>query len=150
MLFRSLENFRAALDEPGEWFLDRNGTLFYMPRAGEDMTRAEVVAPVIDTLLALKGDAAAGKFVEHITFKGLSFQHSQWLTPPGGFEPTQAAAPVEAAVMVDGARRVVFEDCEIAHTGVYGIWFRKGCSDDAVRRCHVHDLGAGEIGRAHV
>ena len=83
---------------------------------------------------ALKGDAAAGKFVEHITFKGLSFQHSQWLTPPGGFEPTQAAAPVEAAVMADGARWVVFENCEIAHTGVYGIWFRKGC----------------KIGRAHV
>ncbi|MBC7352865.1 MAG: hypothetical protein H5U08_10945, partial [Thermogutta sp.] len=42
-----LENFRAALDEPGEWFLDRDGTLFYYPRADEDMTTAVVMAPVV-------------------------------------------------------------------------------------------------------
>ena len=28
-----LENFRAALDAPGEWFLDRDGTLSYHPAA---------------------------------------------------------------------------------------------------------------------
>jgi len=43
-----LENFREALDAPGEWFLDRDGTLSYLPRPGEDMTRAEVVAPLTD------------------------------------------------------------------------------------------------------
>ncbi len=32
-----LENFREALDAPGEWFLDRDGTLYYMPRPGENM-----------------------------------------------------------------------------------------------------------------
>ena len=40
-----LENFRAALDTPGEWFLSRGGTLYYKPRPGEDMTQADVVAP---------------------------------------------------------------------------------------------------------
>ena len=140
-----LENFLGALDEPGEWFLARDGTLSYLPRPGEDMTRAEVLAPVSEKLLVLKGDAAAGKFVEHLTFQGLSFQHSQWLTPPGGFEPAQAAAPVEAAVMADGARNITFADCEIAHVGIYGIWFRKGCRDNLVRRSHLHDLGAGGV-----
>ena len=41
-----LENFRAALDAPGEWFLARDGTLSYIPLPGEDMTRARVIAPV--------------------------------------------------------------------------------------------------------
>ena len=40
-----LENLRTALDEPGEWFLGRDGILFYKPLPGEDMAEAEVVAP---------------------------------------------------------------------------------------------------------
>ncbi|MFT6617916.1 MAG: hypothetical protein ACJASX_000803 [Limisphaerales bacterium] len=140
-----LENYRAALDEPGEWFLGRDETLFYKPRAGEDPDTATAVAPTIDKFLVIAGDPAAGKFVEHLSFHGLVFRHSQWLTPPGGFEPAQAAAPIEAAVQIDGARNVVFEDCEIAHTGGYGIWFRRGCRDSAARRCQIYDLGAGGV-----
>ena len=44
-----LENFFRALDAPGEWFLARDGTLSYLPRPGEDMTKADVVAPVAET-----------------------------------------------------------------------------------------------------
>jgi hypothetical protein len=29
------ENLRSALADPGDWFLARNGTVFYKPRAGE-------------------------------------------------------------------------------------------------------------------
>ena len=140
-----LENYLAALDTPGEWFLDRQGTLSYLPRPGEDMTRAEIVAPVAEKLIVLKGNAAAGQFVEHLAFTGLTFQHTQFLTPLGGVEPAQAAAPLEAAVMVDGARHITFSHCEIAHVGAYGIWFRKGCRDNALRQTHLHDLGAGGV-----
>ncbi len=140
-----LENFRRALDAAGEWFLARDGTLFYKPLPGEDMARAEVVAPVAEKFIVIRGDPAAGRFVEHVTFKGLAFRHAQWITPPGGFEPAQAAAPIEAVVMADGARNVTLEDCEIGHVGIYGIWFRKGCRDNVVRRCHIHDFGAGGV-----
>jgi hypothetical protein len=51
------ENALSALDAPGEWFLDREGWLYYQPRAGEEMAQAEVVAPVIERLLAIKGQA---------------------------------------------------------------------------------------------
>ncbi len=140
-----LENYRAALDAPGEWFLSREGTLFYLPRPGEDLRRASVVAPIAEKLLVLRGDAAAGRFVEHLAFRGLAFHHAQWLTPPAGFEPAQAASPVEAAVMIDGARRVTLEDCEIGHVGGYGLWFRRGCRDSELRRCDLFDLGAGGV-----
>ena len=140
-----LENFRAALDEPGEWFLARDGTLSYKPRPGEDMGRAEVIAPVASKFIVIQGEPAAQRLVSHVTFKGLAFHHAQWVTPPAGFEAAQAAAPIDAVVLADGAHHVTFEDCEIAHVGTYVIWFRKGCRDDVVRRCYLHDFGAGAI-----
>ncbi len=140
-----VENFRAALDAPGEWFLSRDGALLYKPLPGEDMSRAVVVAPVTEKFLVFRGDAAAGRFVEHVALRGLTFLHGQWLTPPGGFEPAQAAAPIEAAVLADGARHVTLEDCEVGHLGIYAVWFRKGCRDCTVRRCYLHDFGAGGV-----
>ena len=123
-----LENYSAALDAPGEWFLARDGRLFYMPLPGEDMTKATVVAPVAEKFLVIQGNPGEGKFVEHVTIKGLTFEHGQWITPPGGFEPAQAAAPIDAVVMLDGARHVTLEDCEIGHVGTYVVWFRKGAA----------------------
>ena len=140
-----LENVRAALDEPGEWFLSRDGTLFYKPLPGEDMGKAEVVAPVADRFIDIEGDAAAHHPVTQVAFKGLKFEHGQWLSPPGGFEPVQAAASIDAVVRMDGAQDVSFEDCEIAHVGTYGFWFRRGCRDDVIRHCYLQDLGAGGI-----
>ncbi len=140
-----LENYRTALDSPGEWFLDRDGTLYYLPRAGEDPTTAEVFAPVLDHFLVIRGQPASGKFVEHLTIKGLAFSYGRVVTGPAGFEPNQAATSVEAVVMADGARHVSISDCELAHIGTYGMWFRNGCQECSVRKCYLHDLGAGGI-----
>ncbi len=139
------ENALRFLDAPGEWFLSRDGTLYYQPRAGEQLSNAEVVAPVAEKFIVLKGDSAAGKLVEHLTFKGLAFAHAQWLTPPGGFEPAQAASTIDAVVMADDARQIVFEDCAFSHVGTYGIWFRHGCRDNVVRHCRLEDFGAGGV-----
>ncbi len=140
-----LENALRFLDAPGEWFLDRGGMLYYLPLPGEDLRRAEVVAPVAEQFVVLAGDPAAGRWVEQVAFRGLVWEHAQWRTPPAGFEPVQAAASIGAVVQADGARRVTFEDCEIGHVGIYGIWFRRGCRDNVIRRCHLHDLGAGGV-----
>jgi hypothetical protein len=40
-----MENAMEFLDSPGEWYLDTNtGTLYYMPRVGEDISSASIVA----------------------------------------------------------------------------------------------------------
>jgi parallel beta-helix repeat protein len=144
-----LENFLSALDEPGEWFLARDGKLYYKPRSGEDPASMEFVAPVISRFLQIQGDPAGGHFVEHVHFKGLVFHHGQWLTPAGGgggYGSDQAAARLnEAAILLDGARNVLFYDCEIAHVGAHGLWFRRGCSHIRVERCLLRDLGAGGV-----
>jgi hypothetical protein len=140
-----VENALRFLDAPGEWFLSRDGTLYYQPLPGEEMSKVEVIAPVADKFIVIKGGPAGGKFVEYVTFKGLAFEHARWLTPPGGFEPAQAATSIDAVVMADGARRIEFNDCEISHIGTYGIWFRRGCRYNVIRHCQIQDFGAGGV-----
>jgi hypothetical protein len=140
-----LENFRAALDEPGEWFLDRDGTLSYLPRPDEDMTTATVIAPVLDQFVRIAGEPDDGRFVEHLTIRGLSFQHGQYVLPPTGHADGQAEVTIPAAIVVDGARQVAIEACEVQHVGTHGVWFRRGCRDCRVQRCWLDDLGGGGV-----
>jgi hypothetical protein len=140
-----VENVRAALDEPGEWFLDRDGTLSCIPRPGEDMAKARVVAPALGTFIELRGDAAKDRFVDHVSFRGLAFRHAAWSLPPEGYRDAQAAVSIPGVVMADGARNIDFEDCEIGHIGTYGFWFRRACRDIRVTKCFIHDMGAGGV-----
>lgn len=139
-----LENFRTALDEPGEWFLDRTkGELLYHPLPGEDMTQAKVIAPVADKFVVIK-DA------HDITFKGIRFLHAQYLYPQEGLHDGQAAATVDGSIEVENSRGIRFENCEIAHTGRHAIFFKNGSSDSAVIHSHLHDLGGGGVRIAEV
>jgi hypothetical protein len=82
-----LENALEMLDQPGEWYLDRQtGVLSYMPRDGEDLTRAEVVAPVLQkTMLAVIGTHE--RPVLNVHFKGIHVEHVDWPLPAWGFMP---------------------------------------------------------------
>ncbi len=133
-----IENFRAALDAPGEWFLSRAGELFYHPFPGEDLTRTEVTAPVLKRLVSVDG-------ARDVTFRGIHFSHTQYLTPAEGRGAPQAAVDIGAAIEADRAQNVRVENGAISHTAGYGVWFRRGCQDCAVRHCHLHDLGGGGV-----
>lgn len=139
-----LENYRAALDEPGEWFLDRDGTLIYRPRQGEDMKTAIVEAPVIESFIHFKGESN-DRPVSNITLKGLSFAYAHYSLPPLGQWSPQAASKIQAAILADHATNIKLLDCTIEHTGAYAVWFRNGCSRNVVQKCYFNDLGAGGI-----
>ncbi len=142
-----VENVRDALDAPGEFYLDRKtGELSYYPRPGEDMAAAEVVAPGPQVLLRLEGEPAAGKFVEHLQFRGLTFAFTDWQMPEAATVDGQAAAFLpDATVFARGARHCLFDACEVAHTGGYGLWLENGCQHNRVVQCQIHDLGAGGV-----
>lgn len=140
-----IENLRSALDAPGEWFLEKEGTLYYKPLEGEQIENTRFFAPVLEKFVVIKGDQESGKLVEHISFRNLAFKVAGYKTPVQGNEPAQAASPIDAVIMVDYAQNIEFENCEIAHTGLGAIWFREATSDCKVRHSYLHDLGAGGI-----
>jgi hypothetical protein len=141
-----VENAFELLDQPGEWYLDRiTGVLSYWPLEGEQLEAIEAVAPVLTELVRLAGNADEGRFVEHVTLRGLTFHHADWVLSPQGNSSTQAAVMVPAAVTADGARHCVLEGCEVAHVGTYGVWFRRGCKDCRIERNRLFDLGAGGV-----
>jgi hypothetical protein len=134
-----LENYRAALDSPGEFFLDRSaGELLYKPLPGERPGDVVAVVPVAERLLVIDGG-------RDLTFRGLRFEFDNDRYPPDGLFDTQAATHVGAAVEVTGGERIRFESCTVAHVGRHAIQFHNGCADSAVVHCHLHDLGGGGV-----
>jgi hypothetical protein len=141
-----VDNVFEALDTPGTWYLDRKrGVLYYHPLPGEDMSKAEVVAPVAKQLLRLEGDAKSGGAVRNVAFRRLSFQHTEWTLPPGGFAYDQAEIGAPAAILADGAASCRIERCQLAHLGGYGIELRRGCRDNVITANLMRDLGAGGV-----
>lgn len=140
-----VENLAEALDSPGEWFRDREGRLTYVPRPDERIDTAEVVAPVAPSLIRLEGKPEANQFVEHLEFRGLSFQHTQFLTPEKGQSDGQSAISMPSAIMARGARSIRIDACEVAHASGHAIHFERGCTDCAVTNSYLHDLGAGGV-----
>jgi len=141
-----VEGIREALDAPGEWYLDRKqGKLFYWPIEGEDPATTEIVAPKASHIISFEGKPAEGQFVEYLTFRGLSFHHTNHVLPIEGLPCQQAAHSVNGAIDGNGARNCIIADSEIAHIATYAIWLREGCSNNVVQKNHIHDMGAGGV-----
>jgi hypothetical protein len=141
-----IENVAEALSEPGEWYLDRqDGRLTYVPMPGETPESAIIVAPAAEQLLVLKGDAASGKPIDHLVFRGLTFEHTNWVTPPQGYAFVQAELPMPAAISAEGVRECVLEDCTVRSVGGYAISLGPGSQGNSIERCDLLDLGAGGI-----
>ena len=140
-------NVFEALDEPGEWYLDRHsGTLYYYPMPGEDMATAEVIAPVMKSrMIEFAGNPAEGRFVEHLHFRDLSFRHIDGDMDRYNGVYRQGHMYLDSAVSARGLRNATFERCELAQLGEYAMELADGCRDITIRQCHIWDLGAGAM-----
>ena len=136
------ENLPAFLDAEGEWYLDgKKGLVLLRPFAGQNPSRAEVVAPVVRHLVRIKG--AKGKPVSHLVFRGLTFRHADWAIPKEGYHGHQADVVIGAAVEADYVESCAFEGCLFEQVGAYALWLRKGARGNVVSGCEFRDLGAG-------
>ncbi len=166
-----LANAIEFLDSPGEWFEDlAAGKVYYWPRPGEDLTRAEVVAPALETLVRVEG--TLDRPVENIVFRGIRFEHATWLRPSEtGHVPLQAGMfmldayrlkPKGTAdrpkldnqawlgrppggVSAANANHISFQRCRFEHMASAGLDFQSGTHDDLIEGCVFRDLGGNGI-----
>lgn len=138
-----MENYKLALTKAGEWFCNENGELTYLPRTNESVSSSIAYVPVLSRLLEIKGTEQHP--ISNIVLRNISFQHSAYVMPKEGNKPFQAAANIDAAVQLDFAHDIVFENCEIKHTGNFGISFNRSCSDCRLYQSYLYDLGAGGV-----
>ncbi|NQT86824.1 right-handed parallel beta-helix repeat-containing protein [bacterium] len=142
-----IENVKEDFSKPGLWYLDRpTGRLEYRPMPGEDMKSLVVVAPVAEQLVRLEGDPSKPDWlVEGITFRGITFAHTNWALPQKGYSSGQGMIGLPAAVDAKGARGCRFERCTFAHLGAYALRLGEGCHANAVEGCHMVDLAGGGV-----
>ena len=141
-----IENAPDGLDSAGEWYLNRSThTVSYWPVAGENMQTEQVIAPALVQLVRLEGKPEQQQFVRNVTLRGLQFEHADWTMDEKGYADTQAAIPAAAAIEGIGALDAKIEQCTVAHSGGYAIFFGRGSKRTQVLASELFDLGAGGI-----
>jgi len=132
------ENYSQALDTANEWMIQKD-VIKYIP--AENVKKQEVIIPVLEKLLIIHGDSTLP--VENVWFDGIAFKYCNYNFD--GYEAYQAAQKIDAAIMIDHAQNIGFNHCEIAHTGQYAVWLRKGVQHCEITNSYLYDLGAGGI-----
>ena len=141
------ENALEFLDQAGEWYLDETqNVLSYKPRSGEDMTKVTVVAPMLDTVMTVKGTSTSDQ-AGYLWFQGITFAHSTFMRPSqSGFCDAQAGqynltatsdnkqtiGRPPAGVSVTNANHIHFERNIFTQMGATGLDFISGTHDDMV------------------
>jgi len=128
-------NVREGMTRPGQWYLDRTaGKLVYWPLPEEDMARAVVFAPTIESIIRIQG--TRNKPAKDITVRGLALSVTTTPLEAGGF----GAGKFEGAISVTSAQNCRLLDLEIVNVGGQGI--KASGSSLRIERCHVHHTGA--------
>ncbi|MDR1022585.1 MAG: right-handed parallel beta-helix repeat-containing protein [Prevotellaceae bacterium] len=166
-----LANALELLDTPGEWFYDaRAGKVFYYPRAGEDMSAAQAVAPCLDVILRVEG--TLDRPVSHVQIKGVGFEHATWLRPSQmGHVPLQAGmylidayrlqpqgtpekpslenqawtGRMAGGVTVRNASNILFFRCKFERMAAAGLDYVEGTRYNTVEGCIFRDIGGSAI-----
>lgn len=137
------ENSRSFLDEPGEWVIDKNKILYYIPREGENIQTAIAEVPMLSHIFFISGDSK--KYVSNISVKNLSLQITKYIMPQIGETSPQAAAYDEnAAFFIRYTNNVTLDNCEIENTSSFAVSIRIGINNK-VSNCYMHNLGSGGV-----
>ncbi|HSU51144.1 MAG TPA: right-handed parallel beta-helix repeat-containing protein, partial [Segetibacter sp.] len=166
-----LINAIQFLNKPGEWFLDmKNRKVYYWPLSNENMETATVVAPALETVVKIQG--TADHPVRHISFNGISIQHTGFTRPSqAGHVPHQTGFYMldayklkvpgtpdkqtlenqawvgrpTAAVEVSFADYTAFENCRFEHLASTGLDYNEGVHNNKITGNLFKDIGGTAI-----
>lgn len=163
-----IENALELLDEPGEWYLDRSShTVYYMPRAGENLKTTEIIVPVVEKLVELQG--SLDHPVHNVVFEGLTFSYAGWLKPseigladvqanfiidpknliarPGSFIANLHNQNVKSPsnIILHAAKSIRFQRCVFTKLGGAGLDIEFGSQNNLIQGCHFYDISGSGI-----
>ncbi len=166
-----LVNAPELLNQPGEWYQDMsNGKVYYWPKEGENMKKAEAIVPYLETLVDISSTLDFP--VKHISFENVAFQHSAWMRPSKeGHVPLQAGFSLidayklkkpgtpdksalenqawldrqSAAVQVTNAEYLTFRKCSFRHMAATGLDLITGTHYNKVVGNLFEDIGGTAI-----
>jgi hypothetical protein len=132
-------NIREGMTQPGQWYLDRDeGRVVYWPLPGEDMSKALVVAPTVETILDVVGKR--DNPVRDLTIRDLTLSTTNTPCKAGGF----GASNYRGALQINTAQNLQILNLEVTNTAGNAIR-EYGTKDLRVQGCHLHHLGAGGL-----
>jgi hypothetical protein len=153
------ENDLRFLDVAGEWYLDpAEGTVYYKPFPCEDLDKAVVIAPALQTLLSVKGEASGNGLitpVQNLRFEGLTFEYTTWLDPSregyfgeqagSYFVGTEAVNTVPGCIEVEAARGIELADNVLRHLAADGISMGRFNQGNRLTGNVLYDAGCNGI-----
>ena len=173
----TISNVFEWLENPGEFYFDKtNHKLYYIPREGENLKKADVVVPELETLVEIKGKDKEHK-AKNVTFKNIIFEYTSWnlceVDGSFGRACNQANAvllaytnkPSEpekwhnyiyrshdmapAAITAESADNIMLKNVVVRHTGNEGITFVNDVSNSKITGCAIYDTAASAIVVGH-
>ncbi|GBF78440.1 hypothetical protein PA598K_07084, partial [Paenibacillus sp. 598K] len=161
-----IENAYELLDEEGEWYLNRSdGYIYYRPRGGEDMATAQVIAPVLESLI--DGAGTLTQPLRNLVFEGLTFAYATWLVPStdrywagqAGFQGIGSTmedwwdgqtTKTPASIAFRAAHQIRFERNVFIHLGASGLSLEYGSRHNKITGNVWTDISAAAISIGHV
>ncbi|MBR3267915.1 MAG: carbohydrate-binding protein [Oscillospiraceae bacterium] len=165
-------NAFSFVDSPGEFFFDKTEhKLYYYPFDWENMSDADVEAPVADQLVVIAGESTSNR-VRNLTFSGLTFAHTDYnLTDVAGSHgktTCQAAQTytafadsnwhtkkyemvdtLPAMIHVTSSDSINFTGNVIKHTGADGISMTNDVVNSNISGNYITDITSSGITIGH-
>ena len=168
----TIYNAFEFLNAAGQFFFDKTaGTLYYYPRAGEDMTVADVEAPIVEKLVDIQGTSNTAR-VKNITFKGITFANTDYnlytLADSHGKATVQGATVYVAygdgnwhnskyeitdtlpgMITVNSADSIEFVGNVVKHSGSEGLSFINDVVNSNITGNYVTDIAGSGVTVGH-
>lgn len=164
----TIYNSLSFVDEPGEFYFSKTDKiLYYYPRNGEDMSSADVEAPVADCLIKIAGKSTSDR-VHNLSFSGITFENTEYqLTDVAGSHgktTCQAAQTytafadsnwhskkyemvdtLPAMIHVTSSDGISFNDNIVKHSGSDGISMTNDVINSEIKGNFVTDITSSGI-----
>jgi hypothetical protein len=168
----TIYNAYEFLNSPGQFYFDKTaGTLYYYPRSGENMSTADVEAPVVDELIDIAGTSTTNR-VKNLTFQGLTFENTDWelysVAGSSGKATVQGATvyiaygdgnwhnskyeitdTLPSMIHVTSADSISFVGNVVKHSGSEGISLINDVSNSSITGNYITDMAGSGITVGH-